>query len=68
MTTPAAPNPFDAYAKALDAERAAWEKVKDALPGTPGFDAALWQQWRDCLEASAKALAVRDNDRAAPGS
>ena len=36
----------DELAAAIAAERAAWAKVKDKLPGSPGYDAALWEAWR----------------------
>jgi hypothetical protein len=36
----------DELTAAMAAERAAWEQVKDKLPGSRGFDAALWEHWR----------------------
>ena len=34
-------------------ERAAWDKVKNALPGSDGFDRELWIEWVRAAEAMA---------------
>jgi hypothetical protein len=34
------------YTNAEAAEREAWEKVKDHLPGTPRHSPELWEKWR----------------------
>jgi hypothetical protein len=36
------PNAYEAFAAACALERAAWELVKDKLPGTPAFEEAPW--------------------------
>ena len=38
---------YEAYAHAKAAEKAAWEAVKDRLPGTPDYSDELWQAWRE---------------------
>ena len=38
-----------AWNEALRTERATWERVKDNLPGTPHFDAVLWEEWRRAI-------------------
>lgn len=38
---------YDDYKKAELAEREAWDKVKDALPGTPNHSPELWMKWRE---------------------
>lgn len=42
-------NPYEEYAAAMAAEKAAWEAVKDRLPGTPRYDLALWENWRQSI-------------------
>ena len=37
-------------AASIAAERAAWARVKDKLPGTPAYDDALWQAWRAAVQ------------------
>lgn len=44
-----------AFEGAAQAEREAWAKVKDRLPGTPHFDAAAWEAWRAAVSASDRA-------------
>lgn len=41
--------PQDELAAAIAEERAAWARVKDNLPGSPGYDAALWEHWRETV-------------------
>lgn len=39
-------NPYEEYAAAMAAEKAAWDAVKDCLPGVSGFRPELWEAWR----------------------
>lgn len=43
------PSPQEELTAAIAAERAAWEKVKGNLPGSPGFDPTLWHHWREAV-------------------
>lgn len=43
---------IDQYARAVSAERAAWEAVRQRLPGSPAFSPALWAVWRAAVEES----------------
>jgi CelD/BcsL family acetyltransferase involved in cellulose biosynthesis len=40
------------YAQAMAAERAAWEAVRDKLPGTPTYSPELWKKWREAATRS----------------
>jgi hypothetical protein len=54
------PDLNDELAAAIGAERAAWNAVKDRLPGTALHDAVLWDRWRLAVErcrSARKALA-----------
>ncbi|MBK6007066.1 hypothetical protein JJB11_13270 [Ramlibacter ginsenosidimutans] len=42
-------SPHEELAAAIAAERAAWARVKDKLPGSPGYEPALWEQWRETV-------------------
>lgn len=44
------PDPHAELTAAIAAERAAWSRVKDKLPGTPGFDAVQWNQWQQAVQ------------------
>jgi hypothetical protein len=44
--------PLDQFARAVIAERAAWEAVRNRLPGSPTFSPALWAMWRAAVEES----------------
>jgi uncharacterized protein YodC (DUF2158 family) len=46
------PNAYEAFAAACALERAAWELVKDRLPGTPGFEEGPWLEWRAAVRLS----------------
>ena len=37
------------YAAAVAQERAAWNAVKDRLPGTPSHNEQLWRRWREAV-------------------
>ena len=43
------------YQEAIEAERAAWAALKDALPGKPGFDQAKWDAWQAALRRTDEA-------------
>lgn len=45
------------YAAAVAFERAAWDAVRHRLPGSTGFDNALWLQWRLSVEQADRAAA-----------
>ncbi|RYY53911.1 MAG: DUF2158 domain-containing protein [Comamonadaceae bacterium] len=53
---PVRPNAYESYASACAFERAAWELVKDRLPGTAGHDPALWADWRQAVRQADEAL------------
>jgi hypothetical protein len=40
-------SPFEAYAAAVAAERAAWDAVKARMPRTKEFDPQLWTAFRE---------------------
>jgi hypothetical protein len=40
----------DELAAAIGAERAAWEKVKDKLPGSPQHVEAQWIAWQAAVQ------------------
>ncbi|MFI4926335.1 MAG: hypothetical protein ACHP7E_01445 [Burkholderiales bacterium] len=42
-------SPHEELAAAIAAERAAWARVKDNLPGSPGYEPALWEHWRETV-------------------
>lgn len=44
------PSAIDDYANAVAFERAAWNAVRDHLPGSAKFDDALWKQWRKSVD------------------
>jgi hypothetical protein len=46
---PDMPSTQEELAAAIAAERAAWARVKDKLPGSPGYDPALWEHWRTAV-------------------
>lgn len=53
------------FTRAMYAERAAWLAVANRLPGSPEFDAALWQRW----VAAAHKLMIQPSNRATgPGA
>jgi hypothetical protein len=52
------------YAAAIAAERAAWNAVRDKLPGTPAYSSELWKTWR---EAAVRSDTVRREVIAALG-
>ena len=56
-TRPIRQDPLGAYAAAVAKERAAWEAVRNTLPGSPGFDHELWRRWRCAVEESDEAAA-----------
>jgi hypothetical protein len=43
-------DPHEELAAAIAAERAAWSRVKDNLPGTPAYNAALWASWQQSVQ------------------
>jgi hypothetical protein len=49
------PDPLAEFVAACTVERAAWNNVRNRLPGTPDFDPQLWEAWR---------MAIRDSDAA----
>ncbi|GAB3666862.1 hypothetical protein [Ramlibacter alkalitolerans] len=44
------PDPHEELTAAIAAERAAWSRVKDSLPGTPGHDGSLWAAWQASVQ------------------
>lgn len=44
------PDPHEELTAAIAAERAAWNRVKDRLPGTPGFDPVQWNGWQVAVQ------------------
>jgi hypothetical protein len=46
---------FELYQEAAEAERAAWEALRGALPGDPDFDQAQWDAWQLALRRTDKA-------------
>lgn len=38
------------YVEALKAERAAWDLVKESLPGSPAFDSSKWSAWQAAIK------------------
>lgn len=42
-------SPHEELAAAIAAERDAWARVKDHLPGSPGYEPALWDHWRETV-------------------
>jgi hypothetical protein len=61
---------IDQYARAVNAERAAWEAVRHRLPGSATFSPALWAVWRAAVEESdyAARRAKSSNSKAAKAS
>ena len=51
-------------AAAIAAERAAWEKVKGRLPGSPQYVEARWVTWQEAVQ---RCRAARQALDAAPG-
>lgn len=49
-------DPRERYARAMTAERDAWNEVKHTLPGSPDYDEDKWRRWRMALRAVAGAL------------
>jgi hypothetical protein len=43
-------HPHEELAAAIAAERAAWHKVKDKLPGSPGHVEAQWLTWQAAVQ------------------
>jgi hypothetical protein len=37
------------YVEALKAERAAWDQVRESLPGSPAFDSSKWSAWQAAI-------------------
>lgn len=50
------PSVHDIYREAVTAERAAWDAVRDKLPGSPQFDEDKWRSWRGAMSAVVRAL------------
>jgi hypothetical protein len=50
QSEPLRPSPYENYANAMAAERAAWEAVKDRLPGSDGYSPELWRTWRAAMQ------------------
>lgn len=48
-------NLFEEYFAAVAAERAAWDMVRDRLPGTHDFDLQNWEAWRAAVQRSEQA-------------
>lgn len=46
---------MDEYASAVASERAAWEAVRNRLPGTAGYSQELWKRWRACVDNADRA-------------
>jgi len=61
-------SPQEELAAAIAAERAAWARVKDKLPGSPGYDAALWDHWRETVSRCHAARASLRTAAAADGA
>jgi hypothetical protein len=47
---PMRPSPYENYANAMAAERAAWEAVRDRLPGSDHYSHELWSTWRAAMQ------------------
>jgi hypothetical protein len=60
-------SPHEELTAAIAAERAAWAKVKDKLPGSPGYDPALWENWRTAVSRCHAARAAMRLPAADPG-
>ena len=54
------PDLRDELAAAIAAERAAWEKVKDSLPGSPHHVEAQWLAWQAAVQRCRKARQALD--------
>ncbi|RYZ10519.1 MAG: hypothetical protein EOO24_08890 [Comamonadaceae bacterium] len=59
---PSQADPSQDYADAIQAEAAAWQVVRAALPGSGNFDAVSWQAWRNAqkrTEVARKAVMLQ---------
>jgi hypothetical protein len=65
---PMRPNPMEEYSLALASERAAWEAVRNRLPGCANYDEALWNRWRRAVEEADRAAAQARTYVTAPPS
>jgi hypothetical protein len=71
------PDPHEELSAAIAAERAAWSRVKDQLPGTPDYNEALWQAWqgsvqrcreaRQAVDGAARSVRPSEGQRRNPG-
>jgi hypothetical protein len=44
------PDPHEELAAAIAAERAAWNRVKDKMPGTPEYNEPMWAAWQQAVQ------------------
>ena len=51
-------NPMEEYARAVALEKAAWEAVRQRLPGCAAFDETLWKRWRQAVDDADQAAAL----------
>lgn len=54
------------FTRAMYAERAAWLAVANRLPGSPGFDPALWQRWVSAAHKLSTQPSIRTTGPGAP--
>jgi hypothetical protein len=70
-------DPHEELSAAIAAERAAWSRVKDQLPGTPDYNEALWHAWqgtvqrcrdaRQAVDGAARTGQLSEGQRRDPG-
>jgi hypothetical protein len=41
---------LDGWRRVCQEEREAWAKARDRLPGSPDYDALIWQAWQAAIE------------------
>jgi hypothetical protein len=54
------PDPHEELAAAIAAEHAAWNQVKDKLPGSPAYEEALWASWQTAVQRCREARQAVD--------
>jgi len=60
------PSPMEEYARALAQEKAAWEAVRNRLPGSADYSQDLWMRWRTAVDAADQAACRAKKSAALP--
>ena len=55
------PDPHEELAAAIAAEREAWNRVKDKMPGTPDYNEVLWTSWQALVQRCRDARQALDD-------